>query len=123
LENHTDNDYKLMTAVMLVSAVVEEKGSLAGGSNRAVKFEDDNIFLPAKQSVVAALELPDYLYPGSNVLAKDTPEERAKYREAVKKYVTQELPKLEGFAAFDEVERLRINFPNGWHDSASDKGK
>jgi hypothetical protein len=40
--------------------------------------------------------------------------ERKKYREAVKKYVSDTLSELNGFAAFDEIDRYRINFPNGW---------
>lgn len=117
LENHTDRDYKIVTADLLVSAVVGEEGSLAGGNNGAVKFEDENIFLPSKQPVVTGLELPNYPYPGSDVLVSDTPDGRKKYREAVKKYVNEQLPKLEGFAAFYEAERFRINFPNGWRGS------
>jgi len=59
---------------------------------------------------------------GSSV-SKLRREERKEYREAVRKYVNEELPKLSGFADFDEVDRLRINFPNGWRDSDPDKGK
>ncbi len=118
LENHTDRDYKIGTSDLLVSAVVTENDSLAG--NGQVKFEQDSVFLPIKQHVVVALELPDYHYPGSDVLVHDTPEERKKYRDAVKKYVNDDLPRLNGFAAFDEGNRYRINFPNGWRPTKSD---
>jgi hypothetical protein len=115
LENHTDSDYKIRTSELLVSAVVQEHDSLAGSGQ--VKFEDESVFLPTKQHVVVALDLPDYHYPGSDVLSRDTPEERKKYRNAVKKYVNDDLPRLNGFAAFDEGNRYRINFPNGWHST------
>jgi hypothetical protein len=88
-----------------------------------VKFEDQNIFLPAKQRVLVELEMPTYHYPGNDVLASDTPDERKKYRDAVKKYVKDDLPRLYGFAMFDEINRYRINFPSSWKqaEQANDK--
>jgi hypothetical protein len=112
LENHTDRDYTVATSELVVSAVVQEKDALSGTGQ--VKFQDENIFLPTKQHVLAVLELPSYHYPGPDALSYDTPEEREKYREAVKQYVNDDLPRLNGFAAFDETNRYRINFPNGW---------
>jgi hypothetical protein len=117
LENHTDRDYKIETAILQVSAVVGQKDSLSGAGQ--VKFQDESVFLPAKQRVLVNLEMPSYHYPGSDVLLRDTPEERKKYRDAVKKYVNDELPRLNGFAAFDEISRYRINFPNGWRETGS----
>lgn len=113
LENHTETDYKIEdTRILHVDAVVGEKDGLAGEG--MVKFEDQNIFLPAKQRVLVNIELPGYRYPGSDAVLHDTADERKKYRDAVKEYVNKELPKLNGFAAFDEIERYQINFPNGW---------
>ncbi len=85
-----------------------------------MKFEDESVFLPAKQRALVSLELPDYTYPGSDVLLHDTSEERKKYRDAVQKYVNDDLPRLNGFAAFDEMNRYRINFPNGWRSTKSE---
>ena len=116
LENHTDTDYRTDTSIVEVSAVVGEKGSLTGSGH--VKFEDKNIFLPAKQRLLVALEMPNYRYPETNVLASDTLEGRKKYREAVMKYVEKDLPRLNGFAMFDEINRYRINFPSSWKQEA-----
>ena len=113
MENHTDFDYKIETANLRVTAVIGQGNSLFGGAGQ-VKFEDESVFLPAKQRALISLELPAYKYPGSDVLLRDTPDERKKYRDAVQKYVNDELPKLNGFAAFDEINRYRINFPDGW---------
>src|SRR5258708_14946708 len=92
LENHTDRDYKIETAILQVSAVIGQDDSLTGAGQ--VKFQDESVFLPAKQRALVDLELPDYQYPGSDVLLRDTPEERKKYRDAVRKYVNDDLPRL-----------------------------
>ena len=113
IENHTDLDYKTETANLRVSAVIAPDNSLLSGAGQ-VKFGDDYVFLPAKQRVLVLLEMPDYPYPGSDALSRDTAEERKKYRDAVQKYVSADFPRLNGFAAFDEINRYRINFPSGW---------
>jgi len=38
--------------------------------------------------------MPTYRYPGNDVLASDTPDERKKYRDGVQKYVKDDLPRL-----------------------------
>jgi hypothetical protein len=116
LENHTDEDYQAATADLIVSAVIQEKDSLAATGH--VTFHDDKIFLPSKQHVFVVLELPDYHFPGEK--ESGSADERKKYRESVKKYVNEELPRLNGFAAFDEITRYRINFPNGWRNTKAE---
>jgi hypothetical protein len=114
IENHTDLDYKIETANLRVSAVIAPDNSLLSGAGQ-VKFQDENVFLPAKQRVLVLLEMPDYPYPRGDVLPHgDTAEERKKYRDAVQKYVGDDFPRLNGFAAYDEINRYRINFPSGW---------
>ena len=121
LENHTDTDYRTETSILQLTAIVGEKGNLTGTGE--VKFQDHNIFLPAKQRVLVVLELPDYKYPGTDVLSSDTPEGRKKYRDAVAKYVNDDFPRLYGFAMFDEIYRYRVNFPSSWRqeEQANDK--
>jgi hypothetical protein len=116
MENHTDLDYKIETANLRVSAVIAPEDSLFGGTGE-VKFGDASVFLPAKQRVLITLELPNYTYRGAEVLLHDTSEDRKKYRDAVQKYVDDASPRLNGFAAFDEINRYRINFPNGWRQT------
>jgi hypothetical protein len=118
MESHTDFDYKSDTANLRVAAIIGEGNNLFGGTED-VKFEDESVFLPAKQRVLVSLELPTYTYPGSDVLVHDTPEERKKYRDAVKKYLNDDLPRLNGFAAYDEINRYRIDFPSGWKSTKS----
>ena len=115
LENHTEQDYRVRTtSELLLSAVVQENDSLTGGGH--AKFQDDSIFLPAKQHVEVEIELPDYHFPGERH-PNDTSDEHKKYKEAVGKYLNDSLPRLNGFAAFDDTNRYRINFPNGWHST------
>jgi hypothetical protein len=114
LENHTEQDYRIKTSELLLSAVVQDKDTLAGGGD--VKFQDDSVFLPAKQHAEVEIELLDYYFSGET-RPNDTPEERKKYKEGVEKYVNDRLPRLNGFAAFDDAKRYRINFPNGWHST------
>jgi hypothetical protein len=121
LENHTDSDYKTPTSILQVTAVVGEQGNLSGAGQ--VRFGDENIFLPAKQRVLVQLEMPSYSYPGADALLRETAAERQSYRDAVKKYVRDELPRLNGFAAFDEIYRYRINFPNDWRQEEQAHGK
>jgi hypothetical protein len=116
MENHTDLDYKIQTASLQVSALIGPDNSLLAGGGQ-VKFQDDSVFLPAKQRLLFSLELPGYIYSGS--VAQDSPEELKNYRDAVQKYVYNDFPHLNGFAVFDEINRYRINFPNGWKPTKS----
>ena len=85
---------------------------MTGGGH--AKFQDEEIFLPTKDHVEVEIVLPDYHFPGERH-PNDNPDERKKYHDAVKKYVDDNLPRLNRFAAFDDANRYRINFPNGWH--------
>jgi hypothetical protein len=111
LENHTEWDYRVRSSELLLSAVIQEKNSLSGAGH--LKFQDDDLFLPTKQHAIVVIELPDYRFPGEKK-PSDTPDERKKYREAVRKYVNDDMPRLNEFAAFDDANRYRINFPSGW---------
>ncbi len=111
LENHTEQDYRTPTEILHLSVVVRTKDSLLGG--KFVKFIDDEIFLPAKQHAEIKIELSDYHFTGDKPRS-DNADDRKRYRDAIKKYLNDTIPQLNGFAAFDEVERYRINFPNGW---------
>jgi hypothetical protein len=113
LENHTDRDYRTKTADLTLSTVLQEKSSLTGAGTGDVKFEEDTIFLPAKDHAEVEIELPGYSFPGGNKPSDN--EGLDKHRDDVKKYVDEHLPRLNGFAAFDDANRYRINFPKGWH--------
>jgi len=113
LENHTDRDYRVKTSELTLSAVLQEESTLTGAGTGELKFEEDTIFLPAKDHAEVEIELLSYPFPRDSQ-PKDN-EDIDKYREAVKKYVDQHLPRLNGFAAFDDKDRYRINFPKGWH--------
>jgi hypothetical protein len=117
LENHTERDYRAKTSGLFLSAVLREKNTLTGSGKGDVKFAQDTIFLPAKDHAEVVIELPTYSFTGQKQ-PKDTDsaEEHKRYRDAVKKYVDDNLPGLSGFAAFDETNKYRINFPNGWHN-------
>jgi hypothetical protein len=116
LENHTDRDYRFQPSELLLSGVLQENSTLTGsGNGKEVKFEDETIFLPAKDHaevdiLLLGYDLTSVRYPGVTASA----EEHHKYHEAVKKYVTDNLPNLGGFVAFDETNKYRINFPDGW---------
>lgn len=115
LENHTNQDYRVRTSDLYLSAVLQEQSTLTGSGNGAVKFDEDAIFLPTNDHEQVEIELPSYGYAGVKRPANTaSDEEYEKYRDAVKKYVNENLPRLNGFAAFDEANRYRINFPNGW---------
>ncbi len=89
VENHTDSDYTLLTAALVATATMED-GHLSG-DNASVNFKDSSLFLPAKQAVETAIDLPDYHYLDPSELARNTPDERKKYDAAVAKYVTEQL--------------------------------
>lgn len=76
LENHTEQDYRVSTSGLLLSAVVQEKGSLSGAGH--LNFQDDNLFLPTKEHIVVVIELPDYCFPGES--KPSNTDERKKYR-------------------------------------------
>ena len=114
MENHTERDYRVSTSALLLSGTAKEKDTLVGGAD--VKFQDDSLFVPAKQHAEVDIELLEYYFP-AETNPNNSPEEHKKYDEAVKKYVNDSLPRLNGFAAFDDANRYRINFPNGWHST------
>lgn len=113
LANHTDRDYRTKTADLTLSAVLHEESSLTGAGTGDVKFQEDTIFLPAKDHAEVEIELPGYTFPGGS--HPNDNDGMEKYRTAVQKYVDEHLPRLNGFAAFDDANRYRINFPQGWH--------
>jgi hypothetical protein len=116
LENHTNRDYRVNTSDLYLSAVLQEQSTLTGSGKGDVKLEQDSIFLPAKDHAQISIVLPSYRYAGLQQPADTaSAEEHKKYHDAVKKYVDEKLPRLDGFAAFDDANRYRINFPRGWH--------
>jgi hypothetical protein len=113
LENHTNQDYRMKTLDLHLSAVLGERGTLTSDD---VKFVEDAIFLPAKDHAQVGIVLPSYRYAGVKQPPDTAPgDEHKKYHDAVKKYVDEKLPRLDGFAAFDDASRYRINFLNRWH--------
>ena len=66
LENHTDRDYRVKTSDLTLSAVLHEKGSLTGAGSGEVKFQEDTIFLPAKDHAEVEIELIGYAFPGNS---------------------------------------------------------
>jgi hypothetical protein len=89
---------------------------LTAAGNGEVKFEEDMIFLPVMDRTEVHILLPDYVFPGEKPPSvADSAEAWRKYHDAVKKYVDEKLPELNGFATFDDINRYRINFPNEWH--------
>jgi hypothetical protein len=48
-----------------------------------------------------------------------TEEEKKQFRDELRKYVSGELPNLDGFVLFDERNRYQIDFPGGWKNDKS----
>jgi hypothetical protein len=116
MENHSERDYRVRTSDLVLSAVRKAQSSLTGAGNGEVKLQEDTIFLPAKDRTEVHVLLPEYVFPGERPpRAVDSAEAWKSYHDAVKKYIDEKLPELNGFAAFDDANRYRINFPNGWH--------
>ena len=114
LENTTDFDYRVEDGQnVLMSAKLEKQNNLSpfGGRGRV----DYPIFVPAKKRVRFAVHL-SYPYSVKEKINADT-EERKKYRQAVEKYITDELSNLDGFDLLDETDRYEIIFPAGWKRS------
>ncbi len=88
--------------------------------NNLSPFHEDGkidypILVPAKKRVRFRVHI-EYPYPEKeeeNVNA----EERKRYREAIEKYITDELSNLDGFDMLDETNRYEIIFPAGWKQS------
>ncbi len=113
LENHTNQDYRVKTLDLHLSAVLGERRTL---TSEDVKFVEDAIFLPAEDHAQIDIVLPSYRYAGVKQPPDTAPaDEHKQYHAAVKKYVDVYLPRLDKFAVSDDANRYRINFPNGWH--------
>jgi hypothetical protein len=113
LQNDTDSDYRIEsdTGVQITIKMKKEKGF---GAFSSPEFTTTNfpVFVPAKSRVWIALTIP---YPYSVKLKeKANSEERKLYQTGVTKFVSEELPNLDGFVLFDNTNRYEIDFPNGW---------
>jgi hypothetical protein len=114
LENTTVFDYRVEDDhYVTMSARLRKQNSLSPFSER--EKIDYPIFVPAKKRVRFPIHI-SYPYP---IKEKDNAngEERKKYREAVEKYVRDEMGNLDGFDFLDQTNRYEIVFPGGWRRS------
>jgi hypothetical protein len=111
LENMSDFDYRVEDGHnMTIGAKLKKESSLSP-FNETGKI-DYPIFVPAKKRVRFPIHL-SYPYPVKENPKADV-DERKKYRQAVEKYLSDELGNLDGFDLLDETSRYEIIFPNGW---------
>jgi hypothetical protein len=117
LENTTDFDYRIEDGHdVMMSAKLEKQNNLSPFAL------DDNfakvdypIFVPAKKRVRFPVHL-GYPYPVKDDAKADV-DARKKYRQAVEKYISDDLANLDGFDLLDETNRYEIVFPAGWKRS------
>lgn len=111
LENTTSFDYRVEDGHdVTMNATLERENSLSPFSD----FEkiDYPIFIPAKKRVRFGIHIK---YPYSIRQKVDANvEERRKYREALEKYMADEMYNLDGFDLLDHTNRYEILFPAGW---------
>jgi hypothetical protein len=116
LENTTDFDYRVDDSHdITMNGKLEKQHSLSPFSVSGFSKIDYPILVPAKKRVRFAVHI-EYRYPEKEKRHADL-EERKKYREAVEKYVSDELSNLDGFDLLDETNRYEIIFPAGWKRS------
>jgi hypothetical protein len=113
LENRTDIDYKISeSSDVIVMGKLEKQKSLTGDSKGEDLKPDHPILIPAKERIRFGIHLG---YPYKKKMKEgSTKEEKKQYREELRKYVSEELPNLDGFVLFDERNRYQIDFPGGW---------
>jgi hypothetical protein len=73
---------------------------------------DFPIFIPARKRSEVLIHL-HYSCPDHEA-ANASKDERKRHREAVEKYLSEEMHNLDGFELFDEANRYDIEFPSGW---------
>jgi hypothetical protein len=117
LQNNTDADYRIDSDVGINLANRLKKQKSFGSFSNQYVTTDYPIFVPARSRVWIPLKVP---YPYS-IKEKDNPnkDERQEYTIQVAKYVTSELPNLDGFVLFDTLHRYEIDFPGGWEKRAA----
>jgi hypothetical protein len=114
LENTTDFDYQIEDSHnVIMTAKLQRQNDLSPFG--VLEKIDYPIFAPAKKRVRFPIHL-GYPYPVQGT-ANANGEERRKHREAVEKYVVDELSNLDGFDLLDEANRCEIIFPAGWKRS------
>jgi len=119
LQNNTNFDFRVDSeAGIAITAKMKQEKGFAQFAPGVVTISYP-IFVPAKSRVWIALSIP-YAYP---VKEKEKPnrEERKQYTTEVAKYVTEELPNLDGFVLFDAQNRYEIDFPAGWEKPAKEE--
>jgi hypothetical protein len=114
LENTTAFDYRIEDGHEVnMNAKLGQQNSLSPFNER--QRIDYPILVPAKKRVRFAIHL-NYPYPAKEK-ANDNLEERRKYRQAVEKYISEEMGNLDGFDLLDATNRYEIIFPGGWKRS------
>ena len=112
LENRTDFDYRIESGPdITMNAKLAKEKNIESLSESTGKI-DYPIFVPARKRVRFAVHItypyPQKMKPDANL------EERRKYRDAVAKYVTDDLANLNGFELLDAANRYDIEFEPGW---------
>lgn len=102
-------EFDINQSGLRLSAKLKEESSLSRFNE--VEKIDYPIFVPAKKRVRFSIHL-GYPYP-LEANPKAYVDERKKYRQAVEKYISDDLSNLDGFDLLDETSRYEIIFPNG----------
>ena len=115
LQNTTPRDYEVDNRAELSVAgrLLREKSlSFESDGERFVR-PDLPIFIPSGQRLRFVIHL-DYPYPGKDLPSGASAEDRKKYREALNKFVNENLTNLNGFVLFDKTHHYEIVLPKGW---------
>jgi hypothetical protein len=118
LKNNGTEDYRISDSNSVqISFRVGNDGKLAF-SNKIMSIETP-VFIPAGQKAIVLLTMRTGTRFQHQLPEHATDAEREQYRKEVVDYLNGTL--LVGFALFDEVPRIEIEFPSGWKKAQSQK--
>jgi|SRR6267142_233019 len=108
LQNTTDRDYKLPADTTIMLRLAQDM------SYRQVPDMtwDHNLYIPAGQKVNVSISLP-IIYSDYNFSKAKADDEKQ-----LAPFMNSRLAEIDGFVLFDPTNRYKVDFPNGWPESA-----
>jgi hypothetical protein len=117
LKNNGLEDYRVSDATLVQLSIRIEKGELTP-FNRLVSIETP-IFVPAGQKTLVFIKMKTGTRFEHSLPDHPSDADVEQYRKAILDYLNG--TQITGFALFDEVHRIEIDFPSGWRKPQSQK--
>lgn len=114
LENTTSQDYRIDDPKDVHLALIVGDSRSLGPVTKFVDL-DTPVYIPSKHTAEIVIKLK--ANPKAALKTDPSDDDQNKYRQAVKKFLINDLSGLNGFSLLDDRNRYEIPFPPGWKES------